>query len=176
MSDGSFNMIDENGNDVEISTFEMQNCTVNEDTARIEFTTADGEIVNLADRVKITDNTFGFQLPPKEIDFYNSLSDVELIGDIIEGLDDEDQEEALAVWVNRAGWVNVDWSKVGDEFREAYAGSYESYADFAKDDIDDNVPAAFHNFIDAEAYGKWSSEHYIVEEGASGSLHFFENN
>lgn len=172
MSDGSFNMLDEDDNDVEISTFEMDNCLCDLKTDRLIFKTTAGEEVHLPEMVRLTDNTFGIKLPENPI----PPKDVELIGRAIEGLDDEDQEEAFAIWVNVTKWRNVTWSKAGDEFREAYAGSYESYADFAKDDIDDNVPEGFRNFLDAEAYGKWSAEQYIVEEGESGTLHFFRNN
>lgn len=174
MADGSFNMLDSDGNNVEISTFEMDNCTFDEND-ELCFGTTDNVTVKLPEQVEFTDNTFGFNLPPEEDGFRNRLADVELIGHILEQIDDPNRLAAFVIYVNNQGWRAIEWAKVEKKFEKAYAGSYESYAEFAQDEIDDHLDAAYHQFVDADAWGRWSSEHYTVEEGEDGMLHFFNN-
>lgn len=171
MSDGSFNMIDSEGYDVEINVFEMGNGVI-DTQAEMQFETAAGDVVTLPEMVKLTDNTFGFTLPDAPI----PLADVEHIGRVIEALDEGEELPAFVVWVNLEGWGEIKWHTADDEFREAWAGSYESYADSVADEIKENVPEMYQPFIDAEKYGQWAAtDTYIVEEGEDGTLHFFRN-
>jgi hypothetical protein len=175
MSGGSFNMLDSNGNDVEITAFELANPSFDMEEVELLFTTTGGTVVTLPELVTLTDNMFGLKLPDEAI----PLVSVMQLAKVIEALEDANREEAFAIWINNTGWGNIPtWSmgNVGDEFHKSYAGSYESYADSVADEIEENVPERMRPYVEAEEYGKWvATDSYLVEEGKTGTLHFFNN-
>jgi Antirestriction protein (ArdA) len=159
MADGSFNVNDINGNNVEITVFEIDNCAIDDETLRLVFETTDGEKVELPAEVTITDNTFGFTIREETP---VTMRDFELMGNALEEMEGSDDLAAYVAWVNDQGFHQMDWKKWTKDFKEAYQGSYENFAEFARENLDDVKDAGYYNFIDFEEYGKWLSEGYTI--------------
>lgn len=88
---------------------------------------------------------------------------------------DDNERDAFAVYVNYKGdGVTV------DDFRDDYAGTWNSEADFAEQMAEDcgDIPKDFPSWIVIDWEATWECNlryDYFSDRGASGDLHIFRN-